>query len=453
MTGSRSSLLQDLLAAMPHLRPQMYFKSSLVALSHAIEDQVLSEQGSPVVFASFQKERYYQQEAHRYERIARVARQVFVLAVPETRFALGTTPYERIALDHGDPLAQEWHVIAVDPSYSLCLIAREKPTSQRPDHARQFEGIWSFDRRIALQAASLLIPKIIAYRPDLELPLSQLQSQWQLGTGPGAVDPSPFTERLITYIQVGQYKLQRAYQALERRESQERLLNEITRCLHSNADLMANLQTALQLLGSRLGCSRCLFYSYQPDRETLPIQGEYTLPDSPSLLGRPWPVKNHPWIQAVVTTRQMQYCADTRSDAQPHLWQPWQIGAWIGIPIVFQERLLGILEIHSSSPTAHWGQWQEFLQRLAAHLALALMQAEAYQQLQDLNQQLAALDQAKSDLIAVTGHELRTPLSTIQVCLESLAADPEMPAAVRQEMLDTALQDAERLRRLVQDFL
>lgn len=44
---SRTSLLSDLLQALPHLRPQLYFKSSLVALSHAIEDQVLQGQGSP----------------------------------------------------------------------------------------------------------------------------------------------------------------------------------------------------------------------------------------------------------------------------------------------------------------------------------------------------------------------------------------------------------------------
>jgi len=455
MTGSRTSLLQDLVAALPHLRPQLYFKSSLVALSHAIEDQVLAEQGSPIVFANFQKERYYQQEAHRYARIARIAKQVFVLAVPETRFAQEITPYNRIALDGEDPLAQEWHVIALDPSYSLCLIAREKLVSRRPDHARQFEGIWSFDRRIALQAATLLIPKILAYRPDLTPLLTAIQEEWQRSQGENlpAIDPSPFTERLITYLQVGQYKLQRAYQAVQARENQERLLNDIARLLQASTDLSATLTEVLRLLASHLPCSRCLFYSYHPDRPTLPIQAEFAHPDQPSLVGIPWPVAEHPWMQAVITTRQMQVCPDTRPDPHPKFWQAWQIGAWIGIPIVFQDRLLAILELHHPSPQEWQASVLELLQRVAAQIALALMQAEAYQQLQELNQQLAALDQAKSDLIAVTGHELRTPLSTIQVCLESLATDPDMPASVRQEMLDTALQDAERLRRLVQDFL
>jgi len=86
-------------------------------------------------------------------------------------------------------------------------------------------------------------------------------------------------------------------------------------------------------------------------------------------------------------------------------------------------------------------------------VGVAMIQAEAYAHLDELNQQLEALERTRSNLIAITGHELRTPLSTIQVCLESLASEPDMPLELRQVMLDTALTDAERMRRLVQDFL
>ncbi|MEM8716918.1 MAG: HAMP domain-containing sensor histidine kinase, partial [Cyanobacteria bacterium P01_G01_bin.4] len=95
----------------------------------------------------------------------------------------------------------------------------------------------------------------------------------------------------------------------------------------------------------------------------------------------------------------------------------------------------------------------ELVKTVAVQIGVALIQAEAYENLTELNQQLEELDSAKSDLIAVTGHELRTPLSTIQVCLESLASEPDMEPEIRQVMLDTAIHDAERLRTLVQDFL
>jgi signal transduction histidine kinase len=90
---------------------------------------------------------------------------------------------------------------------------------------------------------------------------------------------------------------------------------------------------------------------------------------------------------------------------------------------------------------------------IATQVGVAIIQAEAYANLEILNQQLEALDRTRSNLVAITGHELRTPLSTIQVCLESLANEPDMPQELREVMLTTALKDAERMRKLVQDFL
>ncbi|MEN9254716.1 MAG: DICT sensory domain-containing protein, partial [Gloeomargarita sp. SZTDM-1c_bins_89] len=91
------SLLQDVLQAHPHLRPQIYFKASLTALSHAMEDQVLGSQDDPLVIANFQKERYYRQETRRYRQLAQYSSQVYVLAAPETDFAQVREPYETIA--------------------------------------------------------------------------------------------------------------------------------------------------------------------------------------------------------------------------------------------------------------------------------------------------------------------------------------------------------------------
>ncbi|MDY7020702.1 MAG: DICT sensory domain-containing protein, partial [Cyanobacteriota bacterium] len=49
-----TSVLADLVKLMPKLRPQIYFKSSLTALSHAMEDQVLAGTDRPLVIATFQ---------------------------------------------------------------------------------------------------------------------------------------------------------------------------------------------------------------------------------------------------------------------------------------------------------------------------------------------------------------------------------------------------------------
>ncbi|MBE9106301.1 GAF domain-containing protein, partial [Nostoc cf. edaphicum LEGE 07299] len=131
------------------------------------------------------------------------------------------------------------------------------------------------------------------------------------------------------------------------------------------------------------------------------------------------------------------------------------IRSWLMEPVFYQGRLLGIVELHYCRMPPHECQPGELdlVKAIATQVGAALIQAEAYANLEELNQQLEALDRTRSNLIAITGHELRTPLSTIQVCLESLATEPDMPLELQQVMLNTALSDSERMRKLVQDFL
>jgi signal transduction histidine kinase len=125
------------------------------------------------------------------------------------------------------------------------------------------------------------------------------------------------------------------------------------------------------------------------------------------------------------------------------------------VPVLYQGQLLGMVELHHCGTLPY--RWTDdelaLVEAIATQVGVALIQAEAYANLEDLNQQLEALDRTRSNLVAITGHELRTPLSTIQVCLESLATEPDMSPELRQVMLNTALTDAERMRKLVQDFL
>ena len=65
-----NSLLPELLQLFPELRAQVYFKATLTAISHAMEDLVLASTEQPLVIANFQQERYYCQESARYQRIA-----------------------------------------------------------------------------------------------------------------------------------------------------------------------------------------------------------------------------------------------------------------------------------------------------------------------------------------------------------------------------------------------
>jgi len=508
-----TSVLSDLLQAVPQLRPQVYFKASLTALSHAMEDQVLaSTSDHPLLIASFQREHFYRQEAHRYKRIAQRTNQVYVLAAPETDFTNASNSYETVAFDPADPLSQEWHLVVIGQHYTTCLICRErqgmavlKSSPDLPavdtDPTRQFEGIRTSAHHVSRFAAELLLERILIYRPELAAKIELARSSFGLSRpqkrnaktqkarhnrsslplkpanrtanseqelGFYNIDPDPFVQRLVTYLQAGQYKLLKAYRSIASQERKERLVNSITAAIrrgnHTGQPLHPQeiFKVAVQELGQALSTCRCLIYRAQASDATATVSHEFLIPGIQSLAGQSWQLQNNPLFQEVVQQQEHIYVADTQADSRvtnsttlQAIASSFAIRSWLMVPIMYQGKLLGMVELHHCGANPH--QWQadelSLIEAIATQVGAALIQAEAYANLEDLNQQLEALDRTRSNLIAITGHELRTPLSTIQVCLESLANEPDMPLEVRQVMLDTALADSDRMRKLVQDFL
>ncbi len=467
-----TSVLQELLEAQPQLRSQMYFKSSLTALSHAMEDQVLAGTEQPLVIACFQRERFYRQESSRYLRIAELTPYVFVLAAPETDFKDESGPYESIAFSPEDGLAKEWHLVVIGLQYAVCLICREHiqapPTrGQLPhmDQSRRFEGIWTFDRQVSCKAAELLMRRIAKYRPELIAQTEQILETlvYPATDGSPLVRPSPFTDRLVTYLQASQYKQLKAYRQIAAQERKERLINSMTTAIRRSLNADQVLSVAVQELGQTLQCDRCVIYQCQATDQTAIVQYEFVAPDQSSLKSQIWPLADSPLFQLVIQQEEWLYVEEVKTDPRIKRRSTFKkrleqagIESLLVMPMFYQGRLLGMVEIHHRESTQA-DQWNEsdigLVEAIATQVGIALIQAQAYAELEDLNQQLEALERARSNLIAITGHELRTPLSTIQVCLESLANEPDMSPELQQVMLSTALTDAERLRKLVQDFL
>ena len=473
--GNPTSIVEEMFNALPTLRAQMYFKTSLTALSHAMEDQVLagSEQ-SPLIIASFQQERFYRQEAHRYTRISDLSDQVYVLSAADTKFSESEDNYEKIHFDSDDALVQEWHLVVLGDRYTAALICREHTSQTVPspaessalhlDQTRRFEGIWTLNKQVSLRAASLLLDRIEDYRPELKKKIKLARDRFipRSLKNDLTVDPDPFAQRLITYLQAGQYKQLKAYKAIALQEQRERLINSITAAIRQSLNPAEIFEIASRELGSVLEVGRCIIYRVSPQDADVTIAQEYRQPHFNSLEGTTWPLKHNPlyqWVKAHQSTlaidsvnSQVKQDIDL-SAVLPRLYR-WQIRSCLLVPLIHKSRLLGMVELHLDDMQHHWSDDEIALtEAIAIQLSVALIQAEAYANLEDLNNQLAGLERTRSNLIAITGHELRTPLSTIRVCLESLLSEPDMPDELRQIMLDTALTDAERMRKLVQDFL
>lgn len=465
---SDRSVLSELLRQMPQLRSHLYFKSSLTALSHAMEDRVLAGTDRPLLIASFQQEKFYRQEAHRYRRLGEISDQVYVLAAPDTEFSDRVQEYELVPFERTDALAAEWHLIAIGAQSAACLICREKvgPQSEMPvlpeiDASRRFEGIWTFDRQVTIAAAHILLDRIQSYRPELAAKIAQAKQEYLVAVPTIPHDHSAsadaFVQRLVTYLQARQYKLLKAYRSIEEKEERERLVNSITGAIRRSLNSADILHVAGQEIGKATGVSRCIIYQYRKDERTTTIAHEYLANSGiASLLGKSWNLADNPIFKAVVNTH------ESTSLAEINITKTWQrtltrlgITDWLIVPVLHQDRILGAIELHKYDPSPL--PWSDdtitLVEAIATQIGSTLIQAESYTNLEYLNQQLEALDRTRANLVAITGHELRTPLSTIQVCLESLATEPDMSLELRQVMLNTALGDAERMRKLVQDFL
>ena len=102
----------------------VYFKNTLVALCHALEDHILEgdpsdEAAKPLVLVTFQQGKWYLQEAERYFDISMRSREVAVAAVPDSGFGTHRTSeleqVDLVDLDPGDSMVQEWNLVILAP--------------------------------------------------------------------------------------------------------------------------------------------------------------------------------------------------------------------------------------------------------------------------------------------------------------------------------------------------
>jgi DICT domain-containing protein len=185
-------------------RPQTLKKSTLVALSRAIEHETLAQAAAPVLFGAFQFESMYRHVEQRYRRLARYADAAVVFA----DFAEVRHPEDgpvEIPITREDKLGNEWAVIVDAPGYCAALLGWEISDGvghDAPEDAdRRFEAIWTVDphatRRAAEVAARLTARADPAYGARLEL---------LLGDRPLAVEePAPgltaLTNRMVAYLE------------------------------------------------------------------------------------------------------------------------------------------------------------------------------------------------------------------------------------------------------------
>ncbi|ACK65989.1 putative sensor protein [Rippkaea orientalis PCC 8801] len=242
------STLNQLKAALPDGQlPSsygVYFKNTLVALCHALEDHILqtnspSSQQHPLVLVTFQRGKWYLQEADRYFDIAQCSEHIVIAAVADSGFASHKTSnldnVSLIYLDNNDTLVEEWNLVILAPGYASMVLCHElSPEEYRAesqpqvDTERKFYGLWTFDRTLVEKTATILIERMRPYNPELADELGQKQAQIAANPSDLPVDLTGVVSRIVTYLQTSQQQLvtvNRQTRELVDLEGQARRLN------------------------------------------------------------------------------------------------------------------------------------------------------------------------------------------------------------------------------------
>lgn len=155
----------------PHLQTRVLTKRLLIALSWAIEYESLSRAERPLLFAAFQRERYFRREEGRWMDLARGAELTVAFADFKRLRVRRGRPAE-VPVDLTDPMAREWALVCDAHGHAACVAGWEPPSRDHlPDAERLFETVWSVEPDVVRDAARICAGIVAAHRPALIEPV------------------------------------------------------------------------------------------------------------------------------------------------------------------------------------------------------------------------------------------------------------------------------------------
>jgi MerR family transcriptional regulator, light-induced transcriptional regulator len=158
-----SSVHAELVRSQPRLVPQRLRKSTLLALTWALEDECCARAQAPWLFGAFQDEQFYRQAERRWRDLARTAQGAWALA----QFArpAPTTPGRPVEVDlpPTSPMTREWSLVCLAPDLPAALAAWELPGQEGvPDGDRLFESVWTLEP-VAVRDAARCAARLVSF--------------------------------------------------------------------------------------------------------------------------------------------------------------------------------------------------------------------------------------------------------------------------------------------------
>ncbi|MFW6772801.1 DICT sensory domain-containing protein [Nocardioides sp. CPCC 205120] len=140
-----ASVFAELRRHNPGLPVHRLTKATLVAMSWAIEDELVARARRPRLYGAFQRAEFYAASRSRWRDLARRCASATVLAdFPDSDPVAAPGSVRRVALADDSPLHGEWAVVCDGEDLPVVLSAWEVPGQDAlPDARREFEAVWS----------------------------------------------------------------------------------------------------------------------------------------------------------------------------------------------------------------------------------------------------------------------------------------------------------------------
>ncbi len=142
----------------------------------------------------------------------------------------------------------------------------------------------------------------------------------------------------------------------------------------------------------------------------------------------------------------------TDAPGDPRIWQPERvreegIGSMLSVPLTGKSGPLGVLRAYGAERHRFTPEDASFLELLAAHGAVAIENAQAYQMLEELDRQ-------KTRFVRIATHELRSPVSVTESLLTALVEGYAGELSPQHaDLIRRALRRVQALQSLVNDLL
>ncbi len=199
-----TSVFAGLRDRVPGLRTRVLSKRTLLALTRAMEDESCARATRPLLFASFQREEFYERSRARYDDLGRTASEVVLFADFARHGRADRTPV-RVRVPDDAPLRREWLLVCDSADHPACVTGWELPGQIGvADADRRYESAWSVDARAVRAAARICVDLMRSYGPPSHARLADdLSRRLAADPAPPSADlrvASELFDRMVGYV-------------------------------------------------------------------------------------------------------------------------------------------------------------------------------------------------------------------------------------------------------------